>query len=277
MSLVKFSHTVFALPFALLGFFIAIVQNKSEFSWSLLIFVILCMVFARNAAMAFNRYTDRFIDKRNPRTANREIPAKKISATSALIFTIVNSILFMWATFFINQTVFLLSPIALIVILSYSYTKRFTFLSHLILGLGLAIAPAGAYIAVTEELNISIIVLSALVLFWTAGFDILYSLQDEEFDRNANLFSIPAKFGRVKALIISSIIHLICAMLIIILNILLESNIFLWLGSAIFIGLLIYQHLIIKKDDISRINLAFGTLNGVASIIFSTFAIISLF
>lgn len=227
--------------------------------------------------MAFNRYADRYIDRKNPRTASREIPARKISATGALIFTIVNALLFMWATFFINQTAFILSPVALLVILIYSYTKRFTFLSHIILGFGLAIAPSGAYIAVTETLSSGVILLSAVVLFWSAGFDILYSLQDEEFDRANKLFSIPAKYGRVKALIISDVIHFVCAVLLITFNLIMNSGFIMWTGSVIFTGLLVYQHIIIKKDDISRINLAFGTLNGIASVIFSTLAIISLF
>jgi 4-hydroxybenzoate polyprenyltransferase len=277
LSLVKFSHTVFALPFALIGFFVAITENPQTFNWVLLVLVILCMVFARNAAMAFNRYTDRIIDKKNPRTANREIPARKISATNAMIFTIVNSMLFMWATFFINKTAFQLSPIALIVVLGYSYTKRFTFISHIILGLGLSIAPAGAYIAVCESLNPAIIVLSSCVLLWTAGFDILYSLQDEEFDKENGLFSIPAKYGRIKSLIISAILHIICGGLLIFFNILLNANIIMWIGTTIFLALLMYQHIIVKKDDISKINLAFGTMNGIASVLFALFTIVSLF
>ncbi len=255
----------------------AITDSPGTFNWAKLLLVVLCMIFARNSAMAFNRYTDRYIDRKNPRTANREIPTRKISATGALIFTIVNALLFMWTTFFINQTAFILSPVALLVILMYSYTKRFTFLSHIILGFGLAIAPSGAYIAVTETLSRGVMVLSAVVLFWSAGFDILYSLQDEEFDRTNKLFSIPAKYGRVKALVISALIHFVCTGLLITYNLIMNSGFIMWTGSAIFIGLLAYQHIIIKKDDISRINLAFGTLNGIASVIFSAFAITSLF
>ena len=274
--LVKFSHTVFALPFALLGFTMAIFSTTDAFQWEILIFIVLCMVFARNAAMSFNRYCDREFDKKNPRTAMREIPKGTISAKNSLTFTIVNSVLFIICAGFFNKTTLILSPVALAVILFYSYTKRFTSLSHFILGLGLSIAPAGAYLAIVEQLNLSIIILSVCVLLWTAGFDILYSLQDEEFDKKNHLFSIPAKFGRRKSLIISAIIHLICIICIVLFTILLETTFIMGIGTVIFIGLLVYQHLIIKPNDISRINLAFGTLNGIASLIFSGMAIIEI-
>jgi len=276
-SLVKFSHTVFAMPFALLGFFIAINDSHKNLDWQILIYIVLCMVFARNAAMAFNRYSDRVIDKNNPRTANREIPAGKIGKNQALVFTIINSILFLICSSLINFTAFFLSPVALLIILTYSYTKRFTFLSHLILGLGLSIAPAGAYIAVQETISPVILMLSGVVLLWTAGFDILYSLQDEEFDRKNNLFSIPAKYGRVKALFISAFIHVACSALLICFNIAMNANFLMWSATAIFLILLTYQHLIVKKDDISRVNIAFGTLNGIASVIFATLSIFSLY
>lgn len=276
-SLVKFSHTIFALPFALIGFFTAIQQDGFSFKYLDLLLVILCMVFARNSAMAFNRYIDRFIDKANPRTSNREIPTNKISSKNALFFTIINSILFIVTCAFINKMTLILAPVALGVLLFYSYTKRFTFLSHLVLGTGLAIAPAGAYIAVSETLNLKIILLSSIVLLWTAGFDIIYSLQDEEFDKNNGLFSIPAKFGRKNALIISSIIHLITILILIYWTSFQDSNYILWIGVSIFTILLIYQHIIVKPKDISRVNLAFGTTNGIASVCLATFTIISFF
>ncbi len=276
-KLVKFSHTIFAMPFALIGFFSAIKQDGYCFEWQILIFIILCMVFARNSAMAFNRYADRQIDKSNPRTANREIPAKKISAKNALIFTVINSILFVATSFFINKTAFLLSPIALVVILTYSYTKRFTFLSHLILGLGLAIAPAGAYIAVSETIDLKIFLLSMLVLFWTAGFDIIYSLQDEDFDRKNGLFSIPAYFGRKKALQISLLLHIITIALLGYWTYIQLTNYVFRIGVIIFVALLIYQHVIVSSKDISKVNLAFGTTNGIASLCLAIFTILSFF
>lgn len=254
----------------------AIFSDPHPFRWESLIFVLLCMVFARNAAMSFNRYCDKEFDKKNPRTAMREIPKGKISARNALIFTIVNSVLFIISSGYFNKTTLVLSPVALTIILMYSYTKRFTFLSHFILGIGLAIAPAGAYIAVTEQLSLPVIILSVSVFLWTSGFDILYSLQDEEFDRTNNLFSIPARFGRKNSLIISALVHTACIAGIIYYTTILLPTYIMWSGTVIFTILLIYQHLIIKINDISKINIAFGTLNGIASIFFSLMAIIDL-
>ncbi|HNQ67446.1 MAG TPA: UbiA-like polyprenyltransferase [Bacteroidales bacterium] len=276
-SLIKFSHTVFAMPFAFLGFSLAILQEPDSFEWASLVFVILCMIFARNTAMSFNRFCDRDIDKKNPRTTKREIPSGKISLKNSIIFTIINAILFIICSGFFNKTTLFLSPVALFIILFYSYTKRFTFLSHFVLGISLAIAPAGAYLAITGHLDFAVIILSVCVFLWTAGFDILYSLQDEEFDKANNLFSIPARFGRVNSLVISALVHFICSAGIIYINILLQAGYLMWTGTAIFIALLIYQHLIIKKHDISRINLAFGTLNGIASVIYASLAIIEIF
>ena len=273
----KFSHTIFAMPFAFVGFFMATKLNNYNFEWITLIYIVLCMIFARNAAMAFNRLIDKDIDKENPRTKDREIPSAQISPRKALFFTIINSILFITVAGLINNTVLLLSPIALAIIILYSYTKRFTFLAHLFLGIGLSIAPAGAYIAVTETLDLSIVIISAIVLLWTSGFDIIYSLQDEEFDKNNNLFSIPAQFGRTNALRISTIIHIICITLCIYWGVTIQGNFLTWIGISTFISLIIYQHIIVKPNDISRVNLAFGTTNGIASIVFATITIVSFY
>ena len=190
LSLVKFSHTIFALPFALIGFFIAIGVHGYDFKWTTFIYVILCMVFARSAAMAFNRYVDRKIDKANERTANvREIPNGTIKPTSALVFVIINCVLFIATTYFINPLCFYLSPIALLVVLGYSYTKRFTALCHLVLGIGLGLAPIGAYLAVTGAFDWLPLYFSFAVLFWVSGFDIIYALQDESFDKQQQLHS----------------------------------------------------------------------------------------
>lgn len=275
--MVKFSHTIFAMPFALVGFFVATEFYNYSFEWINLLYIVLCMIFARNSAMAFNRYLDRDIDKKNPRTANREIPAEKISPKKALIFTIANSVLFILCTTLINTTALLLSPVAIAVVLFYSYTKRFTFFAHLFLGLGLAIAPAGAFIAVSETLTLPIIILSAIVFLWTAGFDVIYALQDEEFDRENKLFSIPAKFGRKKALWISIFLHIGCMCLCIIWGFQLDGNYMLWIGISTFLALLAYQHIIVSPKDISRVNQAFATTNGIASVSFAAFVIISLF
>ncbi|MEM6380315.1 MAG: UbiA-like polyprenyltransferase [Bacteroidota bacterium] len=282
LSLIKFSHTIFALPFALLGFFLATLHFGGGLSWKLFGLVILCMVFARSAAMAFNRYLDRDIDGKNPRTKVREIPAGIISPQAALTFVIVSSLLFILTTYFINWICFLLSPVALLVILGYSYTKRFTFLCHFVLGLGLSLAPIGAYLAVGGTFHLIPIMYSAAVLFWVAGFDIIYALQDEAFDKSLNLSSVPVKLGQKNALRLSNILHLLCAAFILTAALLLQQEYeafswLLWLASAIFIALLIYQHTLVKPNDLSRVNLAFFTTNGIASLVFGSLVILDMF
>jgi 4-hydroxybenzoate polyprenyltransferase len=274
---VKFEHTVFALPFAFTGFFLGYYENAElSFDWLLLVKMLLCMVFARNAAMGFNRYADRKIDEKNPRTAKREIPAKIISPKAALAFVIINCVLFCTTTFFINNLAFYLSPVALFVVIVYSYTKRFTFLCHFVLGASLAIAPVGAYIAVCGNFGITPLLLSAIVLLWTTGFDIIYALQDEEFDKSQSLKSIPVKLGRKKAMIFSSILHFIVIIFLIVIYFYNNFGIFYISGSIIFSIMLTYQHLIIKPSDLRRINTAFFTTNGIASIIFGFFFILEL-
>lgn len=282
LSLVKFSHTIFALPFALLGFFLGTLATGAPFSWKLLGLVLLCMIFARSAAMAFNRYLDRDIDQRNARTAKREIPAGVVSPAAALRFVIANSVLFILTTWFINTLCFLLSPLALLVILGYSYTKRFTFLCHFVLGLGLALAPIGAYIAVTGQFALLPLLYSGAVLLWVSGFDIIYALQDDEFDRSLSLHSVPVQLGRRKALRLSTLLHLLCALLIIAAGYQLYSSYPVfgwlhWLAAAIFIALLVFQHTLVKPHDLSRVNIAFFTTNGIASLVFGTLVILDLY
>jgi 4-hydroxybenzoate polyprenyltransferase len=272
LSLVKFSHTIFAMPFAMIGFFLAVSQGFS-FSWLKLILVIACMVFARSAAMAFNRYLDKSFDEKNPRTAIREIPAGIISANSALLFVIGNCIAFIVMTYFINELCFYLAPVALFVILFYSYTKRFTPLCHLVLGLGLSLAPIGAYLAVTGEFALLPVLFSFTVLFWVGGFDIIYALQDEEFDRSNNLHSIPAWLGKNKALRVSELLHLISGTLVIAVGFIGKFGWLYWIGVAVFCIMLIYQHSIVKPTDLRRVNLAFMTANGIASVVFAVFVI----
>lgn len=292
LSLVKFSHTIFAMPFALIGFFLGINaltgNNASEFNsdkhgvistfTSLTILktfflVILCMVFARSAAMAFNRYLDRQFDARNPRTAIREIPSGVITPKNALAFTIVSCILFVICTYFINSLCFYLSPVALFVILFYSYTKRFTALCHLVLGVGLSLAPVGAYIAVTGNFAVIPVILSIAVLFWVSGFDIIYALQDEEFDITNKLHSVPAAVGKKKALHISELLHLFSALCVIFTGWYGNFGWLYWMGVAVFVGMLIYQHSIVKPNDLRRVNIAFMTANGIASVVFAVFVI----
>lgn len=282
LSLVKFAHTVFAMPFALLGLVLGLVDAEiGSRWWILLLQVLACMVFARNAAMAFNRYVDWKQDLQNPRTVMREIPQGIVSPKRALAFTIVNGFLFILTTYFINSLCFLLSPVALLIILGYSYTKRFTFLCHLILGLGLGLAPVGAYLAVTAQFSHIPLLLGGAVVFWVAGFDMIYSLQDESFDRDHGLKSIPVLLGGRKALQLSALLHALCAVLIV--SALWSSAIrypslqFLhWLAGVVFIALLFYQHTLVKPHDMSRVNLAFFTMNGIASMLFAGIIILDL-
>ncbi len=275
MALVKFEHTVFALPFALIGFFYPYSTDNYQFSWLLLVQVLICMVAARNSAMGFNRYIDRDIDAINPRTADREIPAGKISAKNALIFVIVNSIIFILVAYTINTLCFFLSFAALALLLGYSFTKRFTALCHFFLGLTLSIAPTAAYISVTGNFgNGSILILSAIVLLWSAGFDILYSLSDEEFDRGENLHSVPQLLGRKKAFLLSIILHLLDLPLLVLFYFMAGMGWFYIIGASLFALMLIYQHCIISPSNLKRLNGAFFTSNGFASIVFALFTII---
>ncbi len=278
LSLIKFSHTIFALPFALIGFFLAINFGRITISWVTLIYVVLCMMFARSAAMAFNRYIDREIDKANERTAAvREIPNGTIVPKNALLFVIVNCVLFIATTYFINPLCFYLSPIALIVVLGYSLTKRFTALCHLVLGLGLSLAPIGAYLAVTGQFAWLPLFFSFTVLFWVSGFDIIYALQDEEFDKQQKLHSIPVLLGKRGALMFSNVLHLITASFVVYAGYYADFGLYYWIGASIFISLLIYQHTIVKPNDLSKVNMAFFTTNGVASVVFAIFVLLDLY
>lgn len=272
LSLIKFSHTVFALPFAIIGFFLAIHSGQATFSVQKLIMVVLCMVFARSAAMGFNRFIDRKFDAKNPRTAIREIPAGIISSNAALVFVIVCSVSFVVCTYFINPICFYLSPVALFVVLGYSYTKRFTPLCHLILGVGLSLAPIGAYLSLTAEFALAPLLFSVLVFLWVSGFDIMFALQDEEFDRAQGLRSIPVLLGTKNALRLSEVLHAIAALVVVACFYFGGLHWLFGIGAAIFIALLFYQHSIVKPHDLSRVNLAFGTVNGIASVVFCLFA-----
>jgi 4-hydroxybenzoate polyprenyltransferase len=292
LSLIKFSHTIFAMPFAMIGFFLAVFKPplngtlNDTLGWSTnysgetmikkFALVIACMVLARSAAMAFNRFLDRHFDAKNPRTAIREIPSGIISADRALLFTIISSILFVACSWLINPLCFWLSPIALLVVLGYSYTKRFTALCHLVLGLGLSLAPIGAYLAVTGQFNWLPILFSFAVIFWVSGFDIIYALQDEEFDRAQQLHSIPAALGKEKALRVSEFLHLLSATAIVLAGIYGGFGWWYWIGVAVFAGMLVYQHSIVKPHDLSRVNIAFMTANGIASIVFAVLVITDL-
>lgn len=241
-SLVKFSHTVFAMPFALLSYVYALVSTAVPFDWLLLVKILLCMVFARNAAMGFNRWADRDIDAKNPRTAGREIPAGKITPRAALAFVIGNCVAFVAAAAWINCLALWLSPVALAVLLGYSLTKRFTAWSHVVLGLALAIAPVGAYIAVTGSVALFPVLLAVAVLTWTAGFDILYSLQDASFDRSNGLHSVPARFSAVHSTLISILLHVFAVAAVAVLGALYRLGVWYWVGFGLFTAVLVVPH-----------------------------------
>ncbi|MEO8794893.1 MAG: UbiA-like polyprenyltransferase [Daejeonella sp.] len=276
-SLVLFAHTIFAMPFAFIGFFLAVTTTDHPFNWIKLVLMVLCMIFARNSAMAFNRYLDRDIDAENPRTIIRDIPAGRIPANSALTFTIINCLLFIISTRFINPLCFYLSPVALAVVLGYSYTKRFTPLCHLILGLGLALAPIGAYLVVTGEFARLPIFFSLAVLCWVSGFDIIYALQDEEFDRQNGLNSIPAWLGKKRALMVSSALHVLSVIFIALPLAFTPLSWFYIAGVLFFIVLLVYQHQLVKPDDLSKVDRAFFTTNGIASVVFAAFFFLDIY
>ncbi|PJE47051.1 MAG: 4-hydroxybenzoate octaprenyltransferase [Sediminibacterium sp.] len=293
LSLVKFSHTIFAMPFAFIGFFLAIPEVTASGGCIIMpgtmsgilspvllqkgLLVLVCMVTARNAAMAFNRYLDRHFDALNPRTAIREIPAGILSAESALRFVIGNSIVFVIATWFINPLCFYLSFVALFVVLIYSYTKRFTALCHLVLGVGLSLAPIGAYLAVTGSFALLPLLFSFAVIFWVSGFDIIYALQDVDFDQSHQLNSIPAALGKERALLVARLLHVCSAACVTIAGVYGGFHWLYFLGYGVFVGMLINQHRLVKPNDLSKVNLAFMTSNGIASVVFAIFVIAALF
>lgn len=273
-SLVKFAHTAFALPFALIGYTLGCLEAGFEV-WTL-VAVLGCMVFARNAAMGFNRLIDRRFDARNPRTAGREIPAGRIGTRAAAWFVGVNAAAFVAVAATFNRLTLFLSPVVLLVVLGYSYTKRFTVLCHLVLGVGLAIAPSAAYIAVAGTLAEPVVWLSGLVFTWVSGFDIIYALQDVGFDRSERLHSIPAALGVRGALGVSVSLHVVTAAMVAVVGMQLGNGGLYWIGAAVFLGLLLYQHWIVRPGDLSRIGAMFGLTNGLASMVYAAFVILGL-
>lgn len=279
-SLVLFAHTIFAMPFALIGFFLGLEVTGYETLkpwWLLLILVVLCMIFARSAAMAFNRWLDAGFDAKNPRTATREIPSGIIQKRNAMIFVVINCLAFIICTYFINLLCFALAPVALFVILFYSYTKRFTSLCHLVLGLGLSLAPVGAYIAVTGKFSLVPVLFSIAVICWVSGFDIIYALQDESFDKENDLHSIPSWLGLSQALTVSEVLHFLSFASIAAAGIAGHFGWLYWCGAAVFGFFLLYQHHLVKPNDLSKVNRAFFTSNGIASVVFSAFVIADIF
>jgi len=265
LSMIRFAHTIFALPFALLSTLLAAggVPSLPTLFW-----ILVAMVGARSAAMSFNRIVDRGIDARNPRTASRELPAGILSVRFAALFSAVSAALFVLAAAQLNRLCLLLSPVALAVVLGYSLTKRFTSLSHLVLGLSLAIAPVGAWIAVTGALALLPVVLALAVVFWVAGFDVLYSLQDETFDREQGLRSLPAQLGNRRALLLSALFHAAALALLFGTFVLARGGLLFGLGVVLAGAFLVRQHAIVRPGDLSRVDAAFFTANGWLSVIF---------
>jgi 4-hydroxybenzoate polyprenyltransferase len=271
------------MPFAFIGFVLGVrheLQTKGAIEsnwWIKFILVLVCMVSARSAAMAFNRFLDRHFDSLNPRTAIREIPAGLVKAEKALIFVCINAVVFIVATYFINSLCFYLSPVALFVILFYSYTKRFTYLCHVVLGVGLSLAPIGAYLAVTGAFALLPVLFSGAVIFWVSGFDVIYALQDIDFDQSQSLYSMPSYWGLEKALRISRLLHVVSAAFVITAFIIGGFHWVYLIGLVVFIGMLLYQHSLVKPNDLSKVNIAFMTANGIASIVFSVFVMGAIF
>lgn len=273
--MVRFSHTLFALPFALVGFTMAWADGTENIWWELL-FMVLCMVFARSAAMGFNRIVDRDIDALNARTAQREIPAGKISLRDAWIMVIACSALFVVSAGMLNTLVLALSPIALAVVFLYSYLKRYTWLCHFGIGIALSLAPIGAYLGARGVFNIYPIVLGIGVMLWVAGFDIIYSLQDIEFDRQHRLHSIPARFGLSPAIRIASAASLLSVIPIGVGTVRYAPTPLGIASIGLFFGAIVVQLLSVKKDDLSNINGSFMLRNGVASLLYSLVAVLAI-
>ncbi|MCE5312167.1 MAG: putative 4-hydroxybenzoate polyprenyltransferase [Nitrospiraceae bacterium] len=274
LSMIKFSHSVFALPFALTG---AVLASGGIPAGAKLFWIIAAMVGARTAAMGFNRIIDRRIDSLNPRTKNREIPAGIVSTGSALAFSLAALALLFFAAYMLNPLCLILSPVAVFVFIAYSYTKRFTWMSHFVLGIALAAAPLGAWIAVRGTLDPEIIPLGLAVVFWLAGFDTLYALQDMDFDKSSGLYSIPARFGVKRSLALAKIFHVVSWLMLCVNGIIFELNSIYWAGLMTVALMLVYEHRLIRHDDLSKLNMAFFNMNGYISITvfaFTLFAVL---
>ncbi|MDD5559370.1 UbiA-like polyprenyltransferase [Candidatus Methylomirabilis sp.] len=270
-ELIKFSHTVFALPFAFMG---AILAARGIPTPSTLLWIVLAMVGARSGAMAMNRLADQQIDAANPRTRERALPQGLVRRGEVILLTLGSFALFLFAAARLNPLCLKLAPVAMAVLILYSYAKRFTFFSHLILGLALAMAPLGAWIAVTGEVAVAPVVLGLAVLFWVAGFDILYAMADIDFDRASGLYSIPARFGAASGMAISRVLHALTLLLLLLLIILSDLRSFYLTGVLLASGLLVYEHLLLLRYGLKRLDAAFFTVNGLLSITLFCFTLL---
>lgn len=273
LKMIKISHSVFALPFAFTG---AILAASGIPSLKQVFWIAVAMVGARSGAMGLNRIIDRKIDAANPRTASREIPSGKIEVKDAVIFTFISLSVFVFAAYNLNPLCLKLSPIAIGVLVLYSYTKRFTWMAHFVLGIAISAAPLGAWIAIKGTFDLEIMPLSIAVVFWLAGFDVLYALQDMEFDRSHGLHSIPQRFGIKRSLILSRIFHFITWSMLAVNGVFFNLNVVYWTGMFLVAGLLIYEHSLVKPHDLSKLNMAFFNMNGYISIAVFVFTLIAL-
>ncbi len=267
--MIKLSHSVFALPFALAG--AALAARSHGIEWPQAAWIVIAMVSARSAAMGFNRLADRAMDARNPRTSNRALPRGWISPFAVAVIVGVCAALFVFSAYQLNPLCLKLSPVALLVILSYSYFKRFTWATHLVLGLALAIAPMGAWIAVSGTFDPAAIWLSAAVLTWVAGFDIIYACQDYDFDRSHGVHSIPRRLGIRSALLTARLLHGATAVALLAVHQVFELHALYLCGAALAIGMLVYEHTLVKPDDLSKIDVAFFNANGLVSVVYFAF------
>ena len=276
LEMIKFEHSVFALPFAMVGMVWASVEfgGTGWPGWRVFLLIVLCMVSARSAAMAYNRIADRDVDAVNPRTKMRAIPSGLLSLKHANLFFYGSCIVFFVGAALLNGLTLALSPVALFTVLFYSRTKRFTPLSHFVLGLSLGIAPAAAWASVTARLDWPVLLVCLGVLFWTAGFDIIYSLQDEEFDRANGLRSLPAEIGRAEALNVSRLCHALAIVCLALACWVLSVGVFAWVGVLVAATVMAFEQSLVKPDDLSRVNLAFFTLNGFVSLGFFAFVLL---
>ena len=264
--MIKFGHSIFALPFAFSGTALAAAQygvTPEQILW-----IVVAMVGARSAAMGFNRLVDREMDAQNPRTANRELPRGVISPGAVMLFVAVSSVVLVFAAYRLNPLCFILSPVALGIVFLYSYSKRFTWATQLFLGLSLALAPIGAWIAVTGQLDVAILLLGAAVLFWVAGFDVIYACMDAEFDRQHGVDSIPQRFGIGSALWIARMLHVFAFGLMLAVGAAFEMGTIYFTGVFVVAGLLIYEHYLVRRRDMSRAGMASLTMNGVVSVVY---------
>ncbi len=274
MEMIKFEHTLFALPFAYLG---ALLVDKRIPSGHDLIWITLAMVGARTAAMSLNRIIDRRIDARNPRTAGRALPRGLLSVQEVWVYAILSFVLLFYSSSQLSPLAFKLFPVAVAVLSFYSFTKRFTWTCHLFLGLALGLAPLGAWIAISGSFELAPVLLGAGVLFWVAGFDIIYACDDYHFDRKEGIYSIPARFGIKRALVISSTFHVVAPLLFLAVALILNLGVFFILGLTMAVALLLYQHTLVKPDDLSRAGVAFFNLNGTLSVLMFAFAVLDIF